>query len=167
MNNENKNKLEEILRQDLDNYENFGFNDEQKAKALGIISKEAAVLLAEDKETRDSIRVADNSAREKERFEFEKEMRIKEYELKVEQLNLERQKFEDEWNQRVMDNTKAAKREKTQFWLSVAGVAAPLVLGIVKLCTYAGLTMNAQKHDYNDYQLESSSSKENRNNITK
>lgn len=167
MNKENRDKLERILSQDLNNYENYGFNDEEKSRAWGIISKEIAVLLAEEKTERDLARIAEDDTIEAMKLQFDQDMRMKEYELKVEQLKFDQTKLETEWGQKVIDNTREGKRLKVQLWTSVATVAAPILLGMMKLITYTSLTLNAQRHDYNDYQLESSSSKENRNNIIK
>ena len=76
-------------------------------------------------------------------------------------LELDRQTKEDARQEQKM------KHEKIQLWISIGTASVTALLGLVRLFTFAGLTLNAQKHDYEDYQLESSSSKENRNNLLK
>lgn len=167
MKEEHKEKLEQDLNNDLNNFDNYGFNDQEKSKAINIIAKEVAILSAEEKEKRDNERFVWQKELDKAKFEFEKDVRLTqlqndtefrkaELELKKTSLELEIKKAKDD-----------EKRNKAQFWISIAGVALPCLVDIIAKCIYAGLAVNAQKHDYEEYKLESASSKEQRNNLLK
>lgn len=155
-----KSKLEKTLEQDLANYANYGFNDQEKFKAITVISKEVATIKEIEKQNMDIARDEKRLELEREKFEFEKSCRL------MEIRNLQEKNEKDRQIQ-VSKLIEDKSQNKKQIWISIAGVAAPLVLGIVSKCIYAGLAFNAQKHDYEDYKLESSSSKEQRNNLLK
>lgn len=160
-------KLEEILTYDLNNYENMGFNDEGKAKALAIISREANIILAEEKEQESHERWLESQKKDEERYQLDKSMKLKELELK--QLELEHKIDEAKFDRsfQIQKFEEERRHNKWQLILSAANIGGTFLLGIITKIMFTALTVNAQRHDYNDYQLESTSSKENRTNLLK
>lgn len=167
-------KLEGIIDADLNNFENLGLNDDAKAKNAGIILKEMQVNAALKKQIGDQ---NDRTARlelEKNAQEQHKQEHQDDHDIQLKNIDIRLKEIEQNQayhNAELNIQLQKLENEKHyQTWSLIftgAGLAVTLVLGIVGRVMYYKLASNAQAHEYNDYQLEPSSSKENRNNILK
>lgn len=173
--------IEKVLDDDLKNLDGYSLYDDKKAKALQSIKGEIAIILANEKEQLDQKQKENQNALEKEKFDLEKQRFENEKEVKEKQLELDQQKHDLEMeklrndieNSRIQNQTAItkvandAKFAKAQLIVSIAGVVGTFLLGLVGKIMYSKLAYNAQLHEYNDYQMEPQSSKENRMNLLK
>lgn len=181
MNKDSISALEKVLVDDLKNYDNLSLDDDRKTKAIQSIKTEFAVILSYDKEKFENEQKEKQSILENEKFDFEKKKLKSEEEAKAKQLNLEQQKFEFDKlkfqneieNNRIQNQLAITKMEndartaKVQIIISAAGIVSTFVLGLIGKIMYNKLAYNAQIHEYNDFQMEPVSSKENRMNLLK
>lgn len=156
MNSKDFKKINNILGNDLNNYDNKGFNDEDKMKCCTIISKEADIIRTEEKHKQDLARMKAQQKLEREKFEFEKTKILEDQRIRSKELDIQKEKLENE-----------SKQNKRTFIVTLSSTAVSAILAIVSKAIFTGLTLNAQKHDYADFQVESNSSKENRTNLLK
>ena len=180
MNKENISKLEKILNDDLSNLENISLG-EDKTEALKSIKEEFAIISNDDKkksenEVKDKQSILDNEKLdlEKEKFKIEKETKEKQLKLDQTKFEFEQTKFQHEIENDRLQNQLAitkmendAKTAKIQIIISAVGVVSTFVLGLIGKVMYNKLAINAQIHEYNDFQMEPVSSKENRMNLLK
>lgn len=173
--------LEKVLGDDIRNFKNLSLTDPDKAKALQSISKEVSIILADDKERFEKGVKERQSGLEVSKFQFELEkfkhenlIKEKQIQLDERKIELEKTKFEqDVENSRIQNEISMKKMEiesknsKIQIIVSIAGIASTFLLGLIGKIMYTGLARNAQIHEYNDYQIEPMSSKENRQNLLK
>ena len=167
-------KLDSIIDADLNNFENLGLNDEAKAKNSGIILKEMQVNAALKKQIGDQedrkVRLElEKAAQEQHKQEHQDDynVQLKNIDIRLKEIEQNQAYHNAELNIQLQ---KLENEKHYQTWSLVftgAGLVVTLVLGIVGRVMYYKLASNAQAHEYNDYQLEPSSSKENRNNILK
>ena len=171
MKKESLNKLNKILSDDLKNYENVGLNDEpQKMKGLEAITKEANIIRSEEKQIKDLARAEKSIKLEESKVDLENkklEVEQSKINLEKEKLEIERLKISKDYDIQKLKIESEKKQCKTNKVLSIASLIVTSSIAIISKCVYAGLTINAQKHDYEDYKIESPSSKENRNNLLK
>lgn len=160
--------LKKILADDLNNFEHVGLNDEAKAKDLAAIGKEMNLIMAEEKQKKDlelrEKQLNNESERlkfEKEKFEFEKT--IKEQDADNERVKniLDRERLDEELKIKKQELIIAKRKEMIAIITAIGTFGITLISKFI----YAKLTYNAQMHDYEDYKLESQSSKEQRNNL--
>jgi len=174
-------ELEKVLIDDIRNFKNMSLTDPDKAKALQSIGKENTIILADDKEKSEKKAKEKQSILEEKRFDLELEKFKREEQTKTKQFELDERKFElekakfnhDLENSRIQNEIAIKKMEsesknaQIQIYISIAGIVGTFLLGLIGKLMYVGLASNAQKHEYNDYQLEPMSSKENRQNLLK
>lgn len=160
---------------------NAAYSAEEKTKFLCVIAKEIAIYNNIEKEEIEKLKSSEQlkseklkAKKESERQSFErkiklKEMSIKEKELdlKEHQINLEDKKEDEaalDKRNKLAEDIKASKRNLI---VSIIGIAVPALITIGGKIAYTCLAVNAQKHDYKDYVMESGYSKEQRNNLLK
>lgn len=174
-------KLEKVLNDDLRNLDNLSLVDEKKVRALQSIGKEVSMISSIDKENFERESKQNQREFEERKFEFEKEKFEFEKKSKENQTDIEKNKFDIDKARFEFDieNTKFqnqltvskiandSRMANIQIILSVVSIISTFALGVVGKVIYAKLAANAQKHEYNDYQLEPVSSKENRQNLLK
>lgn len=98
---------------------------------------------------------------EKEKLEFQKQLEFQKNDLEKNKLEFEKEKLE--FQKESLQKTNSLS--KLTLGVSICGIVIPAVVTIISKFVYARLTTNAQLHDYNDYIMESSFSKENRNHL--
>lgn len=165
--NENLKRLEEQIKNDLNQYENMNIDDPNKMKALNVVLKELTTVQEAER--------ADLDRQDKEKkFDLEKEIKLKELDVKIEELHLKQKELEMRQNEIYANNNDKCQQRYNELVVEIVKAAGALLgtlgtitVGLIQINTFKKLTINAQNHDYNDYQLESSSSKENRSNILK
>lgn len=160
--------LKKILEDDLKNYENVSLNDENKLKGLNAISKEMNLIMSEEKQNKDfklrekQLEIdSEKLELSKKQFELEQYSKTFELKLKEESMNNEKEKLNAELELKEKE-LKTVKRRET---IAIVTTVGTFVVSLVSKIIYAKLTLNAQRHDYEDYKLESPSSREQRNNL--
>lgn len=167
MENKSTKKLKKILEEDLNNYANVGLTDDTKSKSAAIIGKEVSILDTSAKTEAEIERIKAQQDLERQKFEAELKFREREVAAKEKEAVVNVMRLDDERKYQVERLENEKKAQKRQFWINVAGVASTTVIAIASKVVYFVLARNAQKHDYEDYKIESSSSKEQRNNLLK
>lgn len=155
------NALNTMIDKSVKDYESA--SDEDKLKKLK--------LLQEQQKARDNeVKCCKDEEIRKERLEAEKAKATFEerrFELEQEKMRLEQERFEYEKKQDTEKAAREAKESKIRFYTALVTAGVPLVLGLVKFGAYLFTTINAQRHDYADYKIESGWSKEGRNGLIK
>lgn len=154
-------KLKKDLDNNLNNYENLGLNDDGKAKGLAIIAKEKTILLAEKKQEEELKLRKEQQQLEREKFEFEKKSKEEQLDNDRVKSVLEREKFELELSLKKEE----AKSSKRKDIIAIATSIGTFVVLFGSKLVYYSLAKRAQKYDYEEFKLESPSSKEQRNNL--
>lgn len=163
-----KTTLKKILGDDLNNFENVGLNDENKIKGLNAIGKEMNLVMAEEKQKKDlafrerQLKLdSEKLELNKQQFEFEKASKEQSLKNEKEKNELEKNRLDEELNIKKEELASTKRKEK----IAIITAIGTFVVTLVSKVIYASLAHNAQRHDYEDYKLESPSSKEQRNNL--
>ena len=180
MKNESISELERVFKDDIANLDKLSLGEE-KTEALKSMKAEADIILANEKKEFEEKQKVKQTVLENEKFDFEKNKFKVEEEAKENQLKLEKEKFDFEKlkfktemdNNQLQNQLAITKMEndnrnaKVQIIISAAGIVSTFVLGLIGKIMYNKLAANAQLHEYNDFQMEPVSSKENRMNLLK
>lgn len=189
MKKELRDKLETLIENDLKNADTIGVKDEAKKVATGIVSADIRTALEVDKVDLEREKFEKSSANEKTKIDndakyrseqlkqekefhdsqlaIERERAENEKKFHDDQLVIERQKQRDDLDYRFKQLELEEKAHRRQTIISTISAVCTCGIALISKIIFAKLAYNAQKHDYEDYKLESSSSKEQRNNLLK
>ena len=179
-------KLDSMLKTDLMAAENLDFTDEGKKTGIAVVRAGVALEMEVDKGKRDDKRLELEQEKwkyEKQKFDDDKKIKddlafldrqIKQKEIELKNKEIEAKNKEMSLEEQRLANDKASKeallvetksKYKKEIIIAAIGGGATLLTTIASKIVYMVLTLNAQKHDYEDFKLESSYSKEGRKNI--
>lgn len=149
-------ELSNSLGDDISNYKNLDLGDETNLKKFQVISKKAELIRTEEKHRAEIKKMNNQIELEKKKFELEKSKSEREFELKKQESSNQSRKLEIEY-----------RRDRKARVLSYVSLGATSLVTIGSKIVYYVLTKRAQDFDYNEFKIESSSSKEQRNNLIK
>lgn len=186
MKKELRKKLDSMLKTDLMAAENLEFTDEGKKLGVAVVRAGVALEMEVDKGERDSKRLE----LEQEKWDYEKkridaemktkddlaflDRQIKQKEIELKDKEIETKNKEMSLEEQRLANDKASKeallaetksKYKKEIIIAAIGGGVTILTTIASKIAYMVLTLNAQKHDYEDFKLESNYSKEGRKNI--
>lgn len=149
-------ELSNSLGDDISNYKNLDLGDETNLKKFQVISKKAELIRTEEKHRAEIKKMNNQIELEKKKFELEKSKSEREFELKKQESSNQSRKLEIEY-----------RRDRKARVLSYVTLGVTSLVSIGSKVVYYVLTKRAQDFDYNEFKIESSSSKEQRNNLLK
>lgn len=150
MNQKNEQKLNQLIRQRLDNLdhtklEKSTMDEEEYNRTMRELDKFSSIVLNSEQYHQKMNSDSERATLEKEKFEFDKELKREELKIRVKECDIKLAEL---------------KQNKTKIILSFS------IDCLVKTIA-AGLGIRAQLWDYKGYKIESSWSKESRNNLMK
>lgn len=146
------------------NYRKYQLKQEKEFH-LAQLSIEKERVESEKKFRADQL-VVENQRRQDD-LEYRSQQLKQERQFHDDQLEIERQKQRDDLDYRFKQLELEEKAHRRQTIISTISAVCTCGIALISKIIFAKLAYNAQKHDYEDYKLESSSSKEQRNNLLK
>lgn len=156
-----KKALKKFIDDNLDAVINDEVSDEGKHAKLKMINDVNKTVTSLEQRQNNEKDLASKKANDEKRFQIE----FQKINLSEESLKLERDKFEFQKEMELQKARNEANDRKFKLLGIVVPVIGTVLTTVITTVTYASLTRNAQRHDYNDFQMESQFSKEARNKI--
>ena len=169
MSSKKQSTLKKIVESDLNLYDGIRLlDDENRSKALSTLVKEYNLKLTEEKQLKDIEFRKEQIKLDREKFNLSKKQFEFEKVMKFSSLELEKEKIAKELKLKEEELKSTKRKDRIAIITAVAtGVGTILSASIAfyKAKKYVELTSIVHQHDYEDYKLESSLSKEMRNNL--
>lgn len=159
-------KLEKIIQNHLNVYAKMADDDPQKITCLKLLNEERKMLSDDEEKAEKKAETKRKAQLENKKLKLEKEkLKLEQDKLYHEQAKqtLEAEKFIHSKEQEAVK----AKADKQNMLFQIIGLAVPAFVNLTKIGCYLGLAINAQRHDYGDFKLESKYSSSERTNLLK
>lgn len=160
-------ELSNSLGDDISNYKNLDLGDENNLKKFQVISKKAELIRTEEKHRAEIKKMNNQIELENKKFELEKSKSEREFELKKQETEIEFELKKQETSNQSRKLEIEYRRDRKARVLSYVSLGVTSLVTIGSKVVYYFLTKRAQDFDYNEFKIESSSSKEQRNNLIK